>query len=93
MKRSMFAALMKETTDSVVFSDLNGTYVEVSEKKAANWGLSRREMIGKNDFYFMSQEEALQAREDSLRVLENGEPIIDCVRKAIRNEYLFQVAI
>lgn len=84
MKREMFETLMKGE-DSIVFSDVNGTYVEVSQKKADNWGKTRKEMRGLTDFDLMSEEEAKQAREDSLKVMETGEPLINCRRPAIRN--------
>jgi PAS domain S-box-containing protein len=81
----MFEAMMDSTTDSIVYSNLEGIYVEVSKKKADNWGLTRRQMIGKSDYDFMSKEEADQARCDSMSVIESGVPIIDCIRKAVRS--------
>lgn len=81
----MFEALMQTTPDSIVFADLSGRYIEVSQKKADNWGRSRREMVGLTDFDFMDEQEAKQAREDSLTVIKTGKPITNCVREAIRN--------
>ena len=85
MKRSMFEALMATTTDSIVFADLNGTYIEVSQHKADNWGKTRKQMRRLNDFDLMSQSEAQQALEDSMHVIITGESIINCKRKGIRN--------
>ncbi|MDD5464341.1 MAG: PAS domain-containing sensor histidine kinase [Candidatus Moranbacteria bacterium] len=85
MKRAMFAALMQSTPDSIVFADLSGRYVEVSQKKADNWGRTCREMIGLTDFDLMDEEEAKIARADSLGVINTGKSITNCIRSAIRN--------
>ena len=84
MKRAFFEANMNTTPDSVVYSDLAGHYLEVSKSKAERWGLTRRQMIGKTDFDFMPEEEALQARKYSLQVIETGQPI-QCEQKMLRN--------
>jgi PAS domain S-box-containing protein len=81
----MFMALMDSTPDSIVFADLGGKYVEVSKKKADNWGRSRAEMRGLTDFDLMEPIEAQQARDDSLKVIATGVAITNCRRKAIRN--------
>jgi len=86
MKRAMFDALMESTTDSIVFADIKGRYLDVSERKAENWGKTRREMIGLTDSDLMSKEEAAQAQEDSFYVIQTGKSIINVRRKAIRNE-------
>lgn len=85
MKRDMFSALMATTSDSIVYKDLRGVYVEVSQKKADNWGRTCQEMRGLTDFDLMTHAEAEQARKDSLQIINTGVPIINCRRKAIRN--------
>jgi PAS domain S-box-containing protein len=80
----MFEAMMDSTNDSIVFADLEGKYIEVSQKKADNWNSTRAQMRGLTDFDLMSQEEAQQARDDSLRVIKTGEPITNVRRRAIR---------
>jgi PAS domain S-box-containing protein len=85
MKGLMLIAYLQTTSDSVVFADLEGVYIEVSQKKADNWGRTREKMRGLTDFKLMSIEEAVQARKDSLQVINTGQPIVNCRRKAIRN--------
>ncbi len=84
MKRTFFEANMDTTPDSVVYSDLEGHYLKVSKSKAERWGLTRRQMIGKTDFDFMPEEEALEARKYSVQVIETGQPI-ECEQKVVRN--------
>jgi PAS domain S-box-containing protein len=85
MKRTMFEAMMQTTADSIVFADKDGRYVEVSQRKADNWGKTRKEMRGLTDFDLMSKEEAERSRRDSLLVMETRDPITNCTRSAIRN--------
>lgn len=80
----MFEAMMESANDSIVFDDLEGRHIEVSQKKADNWGKTRIEMRGLTDFDLMEPDEAQQSRDDSLRVIETGESIINARRKAIR---------
>jgi len=85
MKGLMLTALLETTSDSIVFADLDGKYIEVSQKKADNWNRTRAEMRGLTDFELMPPDEAEQARKDSLEVISTGQPIVNCRRKAIRN--------
>lgn len=77
-------ALLKCTTDSIYFTryiDGKGVFEIVSEAKARHYGLNFWDMVGKNDFDFLPEEEALKAAKDDHWVMENDKPIEDRIEE------------
>jgi rsbT co-antagonist protein RsbR len=55
--------------------------LDVSASKAEGTGLSREEFRGKTDFDFFPEEEAKVMREDEMKIMKSGTPVVDKVQK------------
>lgn len=93
MKSAMHEALMLVSTDSICFIAADGRYAGVSEKKAQNCGLSRREMIGKRDSDFMNEKEAALAMEEHQLVMRTGESIEGKICPRTRNGEVYWYSV
>lgn len=89
----MFWSLLEQSSDSITIkqydADGNGGYGEgyyarVSAVKARHHGLARAQMRNKTDFDFLSKEEAQQAREADIWVMNNGKQLDIAEQKIVR---------
>jgi len=79
--------------DAIFFKDLESRYVIANPKAVAALGLSREEVIGKNDYELMpDQEQARKNIEDDRRVFRTGKPreITKKMTGADGQEYWFE---
>lgn len=65
-------ALLKESTDSVYFKDLESRFLKVSRAMTKWVGLKESELIGKTDFDLFTAEHAQQAFDDERRIIKTG---------------------
>lgn len=80
--QSLFLQLMNNMTDQIFFKDLDSNFVLVNEADAKWLGLqSAQEAIGKNDFDLFPAAFAQATREDEMRVMTTGEPLISKAEK------------
>ncbi|MCX6765873.1 MAG: PAS domain-containing sensor histidine kinase [Candidatus Moranbacteria bacterium] len=73
---SMLYSFLKYIPLSVYYKDCNGAFIAVSRTKAAHYGVTVEEMLGKKDSDFLLPDEAQSALEDDLEVMKTGQPII-----------------
>jgi len=79
-------ALLRHTEDSIFFKDMDGRFVFVSESKAHRSGVSWEEMLGKNEFDFLPEEQARHCRDDEISIMESGESIVDKEEELTRSD-------
>ncbi|MCK4528092.1 PAS domain S-box protein [candidate division WOR-3 bacterium] len=76
-------SLLETIPDSIYFKDRDSHFIEVSKAKANELGCMEVEVIGKTDFDFHPEEEAMEEFKDEQRIMEKEEPIIDKEEKVI----------
>tara|TARA_R110002049_G_scaffold2750_2_gene21533 strand:- start:342304 stop:345333 length:3030 start_codon:yes stop_codon:yes gene_type:complete len=80
--RHLLNTLLSNIPDSIYFKDPDSRFIRVSDALARKFGMqSEEEVVGKTDADIFSEEHARAAREDELRVIETGEPLVDRVEK------------
>ena len=83
-ERYLLHALMDHLPHPIYFKDREGRYLRINKALADSFGLQDpKEAIGKTDFDFFSPEYATEAREDELRVMETGQPIVNKEEKMV----------
>jgi PAS domain S-box-containing protein len=81
LKSNLLKALMEHIPDRIYFKDKESRFLAVSKSKAEGTGLSREEFKGKTDFDFFPEEEAKILREDEIKIMEMGKPVISKMQK------------
>jgi len=70
-----YQLMVESAHDAIFFKDLESRYIVANRKTLEAFGLSRNEVIGKNDYELMpNQEEAKRNVEDDQLVFRTGEP-------------------
>ena len=70
--------LLENTPDIVYFKDRDSRFTWVNKAMVTLLGThSKAEILGKTDFDFFTQEHAQEARSHELRIMAEGEPLID----------------
>ena len=70
-----FQFMVESAHDAIFFKDLESRYIIANKKTLDVFGLSRREVIGKNDLEIMpNKEEAMKNIEDDRVVFKTGKP-------------------
>ena len=90
LKRYQF--MVESAHDAVFFKDLKSRYIIANDKTLEAFGLSREEVIGKNDYEVMpNKEEAKKNVDDDQMVFKTGNPaeIIKHMTDADGKEYWF----
>ena len=81
-ERYLIEALMKSSSDSIYFKDLESKFIRVSNSLAAACGTKDPvEMVGKSDFDFFTKEHAMPAYEDEQKIIRTGQSIVDKVER------------
>jgi len=81
IKGTLLDALLEHVPDRIYFKDKESRFLDISKSEAEGTGFTREEFKGKTDFDFFSGEEAKVMREDEVRIMETGEPVVDKVQK------------
>ena len=72
----LMTALMNNIPDHIYFKDSESRFIRISNAHALSFGLTDpRQVIGKTDFDFFSEEHARQAYEDEQKIIRTGQPI------------------
>ena len=80
--RHLLNTLLLNIPDSIYFKDPESRFMRLSDAMAEKFGMqSEEEVIGKTDADIFSEEHARAAREDEIRIIETGEPLVDRVEK------------
>ena len=76
-ERFLLNTLLENVPDSIYFKDTDSNFTRVSRGLAEKFGLAdAKEAIGKSDADYFTEEHARPAREDELRVMSTGRPIL-----------------
>ena len=73
----LVAAFMANVPDHVYFKDRESRFLSVSASLADSLNYRAEEVVGKTDFDFFEEGEALSFRETELRIMATGEAVID----------------
>lgn len=74
MKTLILDALLQFLPISFYVTDSKGRFLLVSNQKAENWGTVPPKMIGRTDFDYMLQEEAVRSQKDNEEVIRTRIP-------------------
>ncbi|MCA9130623.1 MAG: PAS domain-containing protein [Planctomycetales bacterium] len=81
-ERSLLHALLDNVPDSIYFKDLDSRFVRISRGMARKFNLASTDVaIGRTDADVFTSEHAAQAREDELRIIQTGEPMVGMVER------------
>lgn len=80
-KSNLLNMLMKSLPDDIYFKDRESRFIAVSESKARRHRQNQKEMVGKTDFDYFSEEHARAAFEDEQRIMATGEAIVGVEEK------------
>ncbi|HLM55057.1 MAG TPA: PAS domain S-box protein, partial [Pyrinomonadaceae bacterium] len=80
---SLLRALMDNVPDAIYFKDTEGRFTRVNRHAPYRAGLAPEEVVGKTDFDFFVEEHARAAREDELRIINTGRPLLDKEEKEV----------
>ncbi len=81
-ERYLLHALLDNVPDSIYFKDRESRFVRVSRGMAKKFQLEDPSaIIGKTDADIFTEEHARQAREDELRIMATGQPIVGLVER------------
>lgn len=73
----LLSALLEHSTDRIYFKDSESRFVRINRRKAQLMGLSDpRGAIGRTDRDFLVDDDAVERRQDELRVMHSGQPLI-----------------
>jgi diguanylate cyclase (GGDEF)-like protein/PAS domain S-box-containing protein len=76
----LFQAMMDNMSDSIYFKDRNFRLIRFSRQLLNNLGFSRpEELMGKTDVELFGQEFGERTREEEMKVMETGQPIIGLI--------------
>ena len=78
--------LMKTSTDSIYFKDINSRFILVNDATVRKFGVrSADDIIGKTDFDLFSKEHAEKALKDEQEVIKSGKPKLSLIEKEVWN--------
>lgn len=79
--------LMKTSSDSIYFKDINSRFILINEATIRKFGVrSADDIISKTDFDLFSKEHAQKAFEDEQEVINSGKPKLSIVEKEVWND-------
>lgn len=85
--------LMDNIPDSIYFKDRNYRFIKVNKAKLDNLGVtSIEEVLGKTDFDFFSKEDASKTHEDEVKIIENGDRILNKIEQITRKGKAYYVS-
>lgn len=78
LDRVLVAAFLAHVPDFVHFKDREGRFIAVSQSKLRRNGLAHQnEILGKSDFDFFTEKDALRAKNDEDEVMRTGVSMVD----------------
>ncbi len=81
-EQHLLTTLLEKIPDSIYFKDLESRFLRVSAAMATKFGMqSPDDAIGKSDADIFTGEHAQGARDDELRIMTSGAPVVDQVER------------
>ena len=86
-EQHLFNFLLENTPDQVYFKDRQGRFLRASWAVAEYMDVANpRDLIGKSDFDFWSEQTAREAFADEQRIIETGQPMIGKIEKLVHSD-------
>jgi PAS domain S-box-containing protein len=83
-EQHLFSFLLENTPDQVYFKDRQGRFLRASRAVAEYMDVADpRDLIGKSDFDFWSEQTAREAFADEQRIIETGQPLVGKIEKLV----------
>lgn len=81
-ERFLMQSLLANIPDAIYFKDTESRFLRISQSMAEKFRLQHPDdAVGKTDADIFTSEHAAQAREDELRIMQSGEPLVARVEK------------
>ncbi|NND99526.1 MAG: PAS domain-containing protein [Pirellulaceae bacterium] len=86
-ERHLLSTMLQNLPDSIYFKDTESRFIRISKAMAEKFGVgSPEDVVGKTDADIFSNEHAKAARDDELKIIETGQPLVDRVEKETWHE-------
>jgi PAS domain S-box-containing protein len=86
-EKYLMDALMNSLPEFIYFKDLDSKFLKNSRSHSIQFGFSDpKDIVGKSDFDFFSDEHARPAFEAEQNIIKTGKPIIDRVEKKVKKD-------
>lgn len=86
-ERDLFSTLLENIPDRIYFKDRQSRFTRMNQALTSLFHVARpEEVYGKTDADFYGVEHAREAREDEVRVMETGEPIINKIEHEVMTD-------
>ncbi len=83
-EKSLLDSLLNYLPDKIYFKDLKSRFIKVSKSTLKFFGVEhQKDLMGKSDFDFFTEEHARPAYEDEQRIIRTDTPIIGIVEKEV----------
>ena len=84
-ERLFLHAILESSPDLIYFKDSQSRFLRINRAMAAHFGLKEPvEVVGKTDFDFYACEKAEIMRQDEIRIVESGTPMVDKIEREER---------
>ena len=80
-EQELLQSLLDNIPDSIHFKDEKNRFIKVNKAKARYFNVRPEDMIGKTDFDFLSDEEAMRVFSDDLKLMKTGRAIVNKIEK------------
>ncbi len=81
-EKNLLTMLLENIPDSIYFKDTESRFLRISKAMARKFALEgENNAIGKRDADIFTREHAESARNDELRIMETGEPLVDRIER------------
>lgn len=81
-EQSLLTTLLQKIPDSIYFKDTESRFIRVSQAMASKFGHADVTTVhGRTDADIFSPDHAKQARDDEVRIIETGEPLVDRIER------------
>jgi PAS domain S-box-containing protein len=86
-EKYLMDALMNSIPEYIYFKDLGSKFLKTSKSLSTSFRCSDpKDLVGKSDFDFFSDEHARPAFETEQNIIKTGKPIIDLVEKEVKKD-------
>lgn len=83
VERLVLNTLRDFSTDTIYFKDKDSKFIWNTQGHASQVGSTPKDMIGKSDYDFYPEDFADAAREDEIRIMQTGVPVINKIEELI----------
>lgn len=85
-EHELLHTLMNNVSDLVCFKDEQHRFILVNTTKAAEYQVSREQMVGKTDFDFIAREQAQRNVDDENAIMRSGQAILNRLDRTVSED-------